>query len=290
MQNSDPSRRIISHRRRSISLALAALALPCTQARADWSQIQAGGVLKVAVYKDFAPFSEVVRGVPQGLDVDLAQALAQRLGLKLSLLPFDAGEEMGDDLRNMVWKGHYLGYGPAHVLMHAPIDRVYMQRQDKVLFFGEYYRETLALLYDRQVMSEPQSAENLRGVTIGGETGTIAAAALLSVLSGQLAPDVRLYGQTGEAVEHLLKGEAQAVYATRASLEAALSRLGGSTTRYGYSSINLQNLAPQGWVVGMAVKAEEREMAKALEAALRGLESDGSLQAIYARQGVTLQR
>jgi hypothetical protein len=30
---------------------------------------------------------------------------------------------MGDDLRNMVWRGHYLGYGPADVMLQVPVDK-----------------------------------------------------------------------------------------------------------------------------------------------------------------------
>ena len=47
----------------------------------------------------------------------IAGALARSLGLALSLLPFNADENMNDDLRNMVWKGHYMGYGPADMMI-----------------------------------------------------------------------------------------------------------------------------------------------------------------------------
>ena len=92
----------------------------------DLARIQASGTLKVAVYKDNAPFSAGPASALTGLDVSLAEALARQLGLKLSLLPFDAGENMNDDLRNMVWRGHYLGYGPADVMLQVPVDRYLM--------------------------------------------------------------------------------------------------------------------------------------------------------------------
>ena len=75
-----------------------ALGLQMHAAHADLAKLQQAGILKVAVYKDFAPFS----GKDSGIDIDFANALAQKLGLKLSLLPFDAGENLNDDLRNMV--------------------------------------------------------------------------------------------------------------------------------------------------------------------------------------------
>jgi len=80
------------------------------------------GALKVGIYNDMPPFH--AKGA--GIDVQLAQALADGLGVKLALLPFNADDNMGDDLRNMVWRGHYLGYGPADVLLHVPVDRPLM--------------------------------------------------------------------------------------------------------------------------------------------------------------------
>ena len=88
-------------RKAAAVLALAATMLP---AQADWNKLQQTGALKVAVYTEFAPFSD--HGA--GIDIDLAEALAKKLKLRLTLLPFPAGENLGDDLRNMVWKGHYL--------------------------------------------------------------------------------------------------------------------------------------------------------------------------------------
>ena len=84
-------------------------ALSIAQEMSAMEKIKARGVLKVAVYKDNAPYSDGPNMDMQGVDISLAKALAAKLNLRLALLPFDAGENMNDDLRNMVWKGHYLG-------------------------------------------------------------------------------------------------------------------------------------------------------------------------------------
>ena len=121
-------------------------------------KIKAKGVLTVAVYKDNPPFSEQAGEV----DVTLAQLLADELGVKLSLMPFDAGENMGDDLRNMVWKGHYLGYGPADVMLHVPVDRNFMQQNKQARIFGPYYRETVVLAHDRKQIRCAERSDRLR--------------------------------------------------------------------------------------------------------------------------------
>src|ERR1700758_3756842 len=86
--------------------------VPRVSAATPMARIRERGALKVGIYQDMPPFH--VAG--KGIDVELAQALADSMDLKLSLLPFQADESMNDDLRNMVWRGHYLGFGPADVL------------------------------------------------------------------------------------------------------------------------------------------------------------------------------
>jgi polar amino acid transport system substrate-binding protein len=73
----------------------------------------------VAVYNDMPPFHVAGSGHRRRL----AARWRSALGVKLTLLPFNADENMNDDLRNLVWRGHYLGFGPADVLLHVPVDR-----------------------------------------------------------------------------------------------------------------------------------------------------------------------
>ena len=118
------------------------------------------GTLKVAVYNDFAPFAE--KGA--GLDVDIAAALAKKMALQLSVLPFNAGDDVGDDLRNMVWKGHYLGYGPADVMMHVPVDASLANRNDKVTIFAPYLRESVRVVRDGDlVLAQATTSETRYG-------------------------------------------------------------------------------------------------------------------------------
>lgn len=88
-------------------LCLAGLGTAQAQVRA-FDDIVASGVLKVAVYEDFPPYSFRADGQARGVDVELAQKLADSQGLALELLWVAPGEKLEDDLRNFVWKGHYL--------------------------------------------------------------------------------------------------------------------------------------------------------------------------------------
>jgi ABC-type amino acid transport substrate-binding protein len=99
---------------------------------ATLAQVRERGRLIVGLYEDMPPFH--VKG--RGIDVELGQALAEALGVKFAPLPFHADENMADDLRNMVWKGHYLGHGPADVLMHVPVDRPLIEATPQARIFG----------------------------------------------------------------------------------------------------------------------------------------------------------
>ena len=126
------------------TLAAPALALALAQDKPALQRIRERGTLVVAIYNDMPPFH--VAG--QGIDVALAGALAKALDVKLSLLPFNAEENMNDDLRNLVWRGHDLGFGPADLLLHVPVDRPLMAANPRVQIFAPYHRERVMIARD----------------------------------------------------------------------------------------------------------------------------------------------
>ncbi|CAI3805635.1 hypothetical protein GLGCALEP_03787 [Pseudomonas sp. MM221] len=74
---------------RRLAVLFCSLLLWCTAVQAqvrNYDAIIAAGELKVAVYKDFAPYSFEDHGKPRGVDVELAQALATALGVRLQLI------------------------------------------------------------------------------------------------------------------------------------------------------------------------------------------------------------
>ena len=113
----------------------------------------------VGVYSDRPPFN--VKG--QGIDVAPAGPLAQTMGLTLHLLPFAAGEDMGDDLRNMVWKGHFLGLGPADVLLHVPVERPLMAANPQVNILAPYYRERVRVARSLAAAPKMDTLDDLTG-------------------------------------------------------------------------------------------------------------------------------
>jgi ABC-type amino acid transport substrate-binding protein len=257
----------------------------------DLARIRASGVLKVAVYKANAPFSDgPVQGM-EGLDVSLAAALAKELGLRLALLPFDAGENMNDDLRNMVWRGHYLGYGPADVMLQVPVDKHLMNENRQVLIFAPYMRQMLMVLHDTRRIPDLQSADDLKGQPLTAERGSGAASVLMGYSGGLLRDQVVIVDTGVQAAQAVAEGRAAAAYVTRAQAEAVVFRQPQGAQYLRISELQLPGMPGMmggGWPVGLAIKADHKELGQALEAAMYELRSRGEMQALFRAQGLTL--
>ena len=264
--------------RRLVLSALCLALFASSPARADWQKIQQSGHLKVAVYNEFLPFSD--KGA--GIDVDLAAALAAKLGLKLSLLPFPAGESVDDDLRNMVWKGHYMGYGPADLMMHVPVDNRLMAENDKVRIFAPYHVETVRLVRNLKAVPAFDGVDSLAGKRIGVEKVSIAAMVMLGESNGKFRDNVHVYPSAIEAVQALKDGQLDAVLATRSEIESVIKGDAG----FALNEVAFQRLPRSGWAVGLSVRKEDTEMATRLQAAINEMAANGQLKAIFAKHGV----
>lgn len=267
-------------RRRALALlgAPLAVALAPSARAAALDSVRQRGHLTVAVYNDLPPFN--VGG--QGIDVDLARALAKGLGVELSLLPFTADENMGDDLRNMVWKGHYLGYGPADVLLHVPVDRPLMQDNPKVTIFAPYYRERLMLARDVAQVPTMESLASFGGRPIAVAGQSLSGWLLLGADEGRWRGQLLTSSKDGcEAAKALVRGEAAGAAGTASELESVL----GGDARFAIEPLPLPR-ARDGWAVGCAVRRESGDLAQALQAAMNQLATSGELGRMFASRKV----
>ncbi|ABM36056.1 transporter substrate-binding domain-containing protein [Polaromonas naphthalenivorans] len=261
----------------------------CAQTElSDLAKIQASGVLKVGVYKNNAPFSDGPVTDMKGLDIDIAKALAKQLQLKLTLLPFDAGENMGDDLRNMVWRGHYLGYGPADVMMHVPVDKYLAQQNRQVFIFAPYMRQTQVLLHDTAVLPSVSGSEDLKGFKLAAERGTGTASVLMAHNAGMLMSQVALYSTGVEAAKAVIDGKAAGAFVMRSQAESILSQSQSQPAHWSMSPLPLYGVPENGWPLGMAVKTDYKDLAQAMQKAMQELRSSGELLAIFKSNGMTL--
>jgi len=276
-------------RRKLLLAALAGLAASVgpSLAHAELADIRERGSLKVALYRANLPFSDAsAQGGVTGVDAALAKALAERMKLGVQWLPFEAGENMGDDLRNMVWKGHYLGYGPADVLMQAPIDRHLISETRQAEFLLPYYRQRLVWLSHGIPSRDDLRTLALDGLALGVETGTAAAGAVLGYGGGRFRASVRLSTTGLEAAQGVVSGKWPAAYVTQAQAETAIKDQADRAS-YVIEAADMPGTPANGWVVGMAIKAGQPELAQAMAQAMKTLQDDGTLAAIWRDHGLT---
>jgi cystine transport system substrate-binding protein len=262
--------------------AVACTLLLAAPAHADLAKIRAAGILKVAVYDDFEPFSKQGHGI----DIDFAEALAKKLDLKLSLLPFPAGETLNDDLRNRVWKGHYLGYGPADVMLHVPIDLALSSANPQVKIFAPYHTETVRLVRNLQTIARFDGLPSLAGKRIGVERISIGAMVLLGEENGRYANDLKIFPSGTAALEQLKAGNLDAVLANRSEIESVLH----DDPRFEMREVAFQRLPRKGWTVGMAVRSGDLELGKLLQDATDELFASGEMLKIFGKYGVQIVR
>lgn len=269
----------------------AAAALPMTGtmgwARAEPSEvmakIQARGRLTVAVYNAMPPFH--VEGT--GIDAEIAQQLASEMGLQLSLMPFNAGENMGDDLRNMVWKGHYLGFGPADVLLHVPVDKPLMDSQPQSMIFAPYFRESVALAYHVGRAKRVERLADLRDQKVAVAGQTLAGWLLIGADGGAYRAQLLTHLDNGvEAARMLINAEVNVAAGNASELHSVIK----GDPQYRIIPLPVSR-APRGaWAVGMAVKKSATDLAEVLQTAMHNLAMDGRLADIFSASGVPWNR
>jgi ABC-type amino acid transport substrate-binding protein len=269
--------------RRSFLGGLSALALaPLLAHAADLPDLRRRGRLRIAVYREFPPFSDAGRGI----DVRIGQSLAQALQLAPDLMPFEADENVEDDLRNMVWRGTLLGYGPADVMLHVPVDHTFAQRNPQVRIFAPYFREKLQLVRNLARIPQLDSLAALQGHAVGAEDATLASIVLLSAEGGRLRGDVQHYHSTGQALADLKAGRLAAVMGLRSELQSGMAGVEG----FEMTDPVAPGVPAGGWTLGLAVKAENELLAAALQMAVDDLITQGQLEKIFRDDNVSWAR
>ena len=280
---------------------LAALHSPQAQAR-SYDDLLAAGTIRVAVYRDFPPYAYEVEGEAKGLDVDLARAIAEGLGLKLELHWMIADENLDDDLRNHVWKGHYLARnedGPmlkrevADVMLRVPYDREFAYKvdpdgrviNDLVHFFGPYQREHWGLVYDAERMEPFENLAVFQYERVGVEIDSLPDFYLSSAFRGRLRDNVEHYTSIHDALAAMDSARVPAVMGMRSQLQWGVSQLSRKAQMLS-ADIPFPNLTKRHWDVGMAVKDAHRQLAYKVEDIVDLMVKSGRMEALYRAYGV----
>ena len=275
------------------------LTLCCALAQADVVRVRAfddiieSGVLKVAMYENFPPYSYQQDGQPRGVDFELAQKLAEGLGLKLEVLWVTPDETLDDDLRNFIWKGHYLRRDVlADVMLRVPYDREFSYKRNELgelinelgVMFGPYQRERWQTAYDDRRIENVPSVAVFQYHPIGVEVDSVPSFYLSSVFEGRLAKNLHHYPSVQQAFAALKEGEVDATMAMRGEIEWLMAQAGDSHLKLAENAY--PNMGKQVWDLGMAVHESNRQLAYALEEVLEPLILEGGMEKLYAKHGL----
>jgi ABC-type amino acid transport substrate-binding protein len=258
------------------------VAAPSTVSATPLERVRVRGVLKVGLYHDLRPFHVV----GQGIDVELARALAESLGVRLALLPFHADDSVNDDLRHMVWRGHYLGWGPADVLLHVPVERRLMEANPRVQVVAPYYRERVAIARRLDAVPVLDSLAVLRGRPVAVAGQSLAGWLLIGADAGAYRNQLNTRCKDGTvAARALQRGDVAAAAGLASELESVLR----GDPRFAIEPLPSPRAPRDGWAVGLAVKRDADELAGALQATVEQLAGSGRLREVFARGNVAWQ-
>ncbi|HYY07319.1 MAG TPA: transporter substrate-binding domain-containing protein, partial [Actinomycetota bacterium] len=118
------------------------------------------GVLQVGSCLDYPPFERVKNGVEEGFDVDMTDAIAQRLGLKVEWVRADF-----DTIFTAVAGGQFD--------MVAAASTITKKREQTVTFSDPYYNSRQSLTVNEQQTPDIKTTDDLKsGDVIGVQKGT----------------------------------------------------------------------------------------------------------------------
>lgn len=263
----------------------------------DYDRIMEEGVLRVALYQNFPPYSFEQDGQPRGVDYELARALAEGLGLRLQVIWAPPGEKLDDDLRDYIWRGRVTAQGElADLMLRVPYDRDYAQLRnelgelvnERVVMFGPYQRERWQLAFDRRRLAAVPSISTLQRHPVGVEVDSVPSFYLSSAMDGLLRAQARHYPSPTLAFVAMSAGEVDAVMALRGEVDWLLHEAGDPQLALAENAY--PEMGRQIWEIGMAVHESNRQLAYALEEQLERLILDGSLERLYGQYGLRFEK
>ncbi|CZF84154.1 Membrane-bound lytic murein transglycosylase F [Grimontia celer] len=258
---------------------LLCMALTMPSHALSYDDIQARGVIAIAVYNDFPPYSfKDENGNAAGIDVELAKALAKGLDVALDLRWMTPDETVEDDMRNYLWKGMNLTSEDgqrvkADVMLRVPYDREFAMKRDDighpahelVHMFAPYQQERWLMAYDAAKLDRPKTAARFMYHPVGVEVDTVPQFFVTTAYGGRFREKSRTYPSTPEAFQALNDGEVSIVMGTASQLEWLHHNNKNPQANEHLTELAFPLLGRSEWELGIAVHSNYRQLAYALE-------------------------
>ena len=196
----------MSTRRRTMLLIAAALALPgLAFAQTALDEVMKAKLIKVAIPTDFPPYGFVGTDLaPQGLDIDMANLIAAKLGVKVELLPVTSANRIP-----------YLQTKKAQLVISTLGKN---PEREKVIDFTVAYSPFF------QAVFAPKSLKVASFADLAGKSVAVTRGAMEDQELGKVAPasaDIKRFEDNNATVAAFVAGQTQAI-ATGASVAGAM--------------------------------------------------------------------
>lgn len=260
------------------------------------------GFIRVGVYKDFPPYSYIENGEPAGIDVELGKAIAEKLGVRFEPHWIIPDENLEDDLRNNVWKGHYLDKSEdgAHIpknvadlMMRVPYDKEYSYRQDistgeyvneMVVMFGPYQRETWQIAFDSSKIDKVSTIAKFQYHPIGVEIDSLPDFYLTSAFNGRMRDQTKHYAKAEDAYAALDRGEVTGVMSMRSEADHWLSRANNPKLKLAENGFPM--IGKQKWDIGMAIRQSDRQLGNEIDWIMERMILSGEVEQLFNKLGL----
>lgn len=226
-----------------------------------WRRVVCRGQIRVGLRTQYPPFSDRVDGRFQGFEVDLAQEIAQRLGVRLEPVTVAPANRIAA-----------LGEGRVDLVIATMGHTV--QRDAEARFVRPHYYQSRTVIVGRRALEVP-GLEALRGrsvcVTVGNNSN-----ADLSAAGARLM----LFDRAAQMIDHLLQGSCS-LAAQDDTFFAPWLRQRGFAERFDVKF----GFAELPW--GMAVaRADGERLQEWLARLMQELHAQGRLKALASQRGV----
>ncbi|CAJ0708338.1 polar amino acid transport system substrate-binding protein [Ralstonia sp. GP73] len=246
-----------------IGAALAVAVLHAPQAHADkLDDIKKAGVLRVGVFDANPPFgyADAKTGQPVGLDVDYAQEIANKLGVKLELRATNPANRVP-----------LLTSGKVDIV--AANFTITDERKKQIEFSTPYFASGLQFIARKGVLKQPDDLKR-DGIRLGVDKGTTQETTLRD---GYPKARVIAYDDSPLALTALRTGAIQAFAQDGAKLGALLATLPNR------SELEISPFVLTREYMGIGVPKGETKLTATIDQILQGLEKDGTAGRIYDR-------
>ncbi len=280
----------------SLFLWISCCSLLCSTAFSrSYDDIIESNEITVAVYSDFIPFSYQENGQAKGIDIDVAKHIAMQLGVKLHFRWVTADENVEDDLRNNLWKGHFLKRSVADLMLRVPYDKAYSELRDdigervheQVHMFAPYHTESWKIVFNTKKIDDVSTMAVFQYHDIGVEVDSIPQFYLLSVFNGRMRNKTKQFSSLALAVSAMSEQKIDAVMGLRSQVSHFQHQLNSPTYQLATNAFPM--LGKQQWDIGMAVKSDYRQLGYAVADIVEAMISQGQMKKIFDQYNAVYQ-